>query len=437
MAVRRLLIIGLSKTDYGGLIPLWDARGVAGQRVTAATWYTARFQPPIGCDPRVYLNYAAAFDAQLFGLGVPTEAALQRIYWQQFDRFDVFAGARRYPAPVDMLAAIQADTVMHPESRAALESRYVRIASVLEAAQRVTRVGATLDDLFNPNTVLELGSLPEDAQKYMLMPQLNGLFQQAIAAPLPADERRLLVLDDAQPLLAMDTALRARGLVGMDQRIGTLREALKVVICVQTIQKDVSAHVLANTRMKVLCQTNIDKDRVQLAADLHCAPDEAAWTATGLEPGVVAMNLGAGRCRRPFIYRYPRVELSAAPAPTIPQLPPAVVHETATEYATWRPYAPKPAQAASTREKPAVSDAEVRLLRAVVKEPGLKFTAYPVPTRAGMGMTQAARAREALKAKGLVTVEEEATGARGAPALVLRPTREGVAFLARVEGRIR
>ncbi len=99
----------------------------------------------------------------------------------------------------------------------------------------------------------------------------------------------------------------------------------------------------------------------------------------------------------------------------------------AEEYAAWQPGSSsrkaRPRDGISADRPPALPEAERRLLRTIVENPGGTATSYA--KLAHMSPSRAAAARSLLVEKGYIREHRVATGGRGRCAIILEPLAPG------------
>jgi hypothetical protein len=160
--------------------------------------------------------------------------------------------------------------------------------------------------------------------------------------------------------------------------------------------------------------------------------EQVPWCQIHLQPGMFCCQLGEGPWRRPFIFRVPQLRLESGDESDevgVGSLAALPVH-AATEFASWGrvlEFTTDVPAALEIESSAVLDDAQRRYLASVIAAPGNASASYS--RNAGVGAAKAKAVRDQLVALGYLITRKLATGKRGREAIVVEPTRKGLALL--------
>ena len=419
----------LYKSDLRHLRPLLAKRGVD----------LVILRPPdlrlnllqADCDPRVHL--AMAIDVLQRVLDLPARAVsiLKAILHYLYKEYGIYHGkTTHWPVLHDVYERVRAIPGLNAPAREAILDRLGSLLVALTPEVAAWRHGWRPSDLARHHIVFELRGANEHVKSLHLSQLLfSTLYRRAERGRSNARLDLVVAFEDAQRFFR-GASSEEREIPPIEELAGLVRGmGVSLWASLQSLD-GVPRGLLANLTTKFMYRLGTSSDYTQLGADLGMTRKQIDWARVNLRPGLCIVQLADGPWRLPFVIRVPNsvippvvdeeeIQRSAARLKTLRTVP-------AAEYQNWEPNHVLMVTASDDRIPRAtpedLSEAEVRLLQAVIEHPGQPSGAYA--KLAAMNARRAVISRERLVSLGYLREHAVATGKRGRNAIILEPTEK-------------
>ncbi len=184
-----------------------------------------------------------------------------------------------------------------------------------------------------------------------------------------------------------------------------------------------SRRLRPNLALKVFGRLGCHEDYATLAADCALSAEQVEHVRLNLVPGTFVGQVSIGSWTHPFLFKVPLAKLPAPPTEDEvreSQRPlEALPTEFAEEFRHWTPHPIIVVESQQAQPEPALSETDLRVLQAIVSEPGKSVTHYSRKTR--LNGTRLAEVRQRLVARGYIREHSLAGKVRGRAATVIEP----------------
>lgn len=378
-------------------------------------------------DPRNHLNWVAGVLVRALHVPIRARQVIAQGLHQLYQKFDVFGSARGgYPTLFDLFQFVKTTPGLNVPAKEAILDRLGALLVSLTPQGAAWRRGWRPVDLSREALVLEMRSVSESAKHLVLSCLLfSTLYERAERSLSNAPLDLVCVFEDAQRFLTGSTD--SGDISPIDELGGLLRGlGCGLVVCAQSLQ-GLSPRLLPNLANKFLGRCGTHSDWHRMAQDMGLTSEQLQYAKVNLGPGLFVGSCAASSCRYPFLLDTPHYKLSQAVSDGEARRSLRVLDKLPTEFASefehWSPYETIPVNAPKS-DASVISDADLRLLLAIVAEPGLPSSQYPKLAR--LQVKRAVTARQSLLQDGLIREHTVQSAKRGRPALVLEPTAEGL-----------
>jgi len=383
-----------------------------------------------GCDPRSHATNAA--DLLVRTLNMPGRAAviLRQGIHVLYTRYSIWdGGTTRFPTLFHLYEWVRSQKDLNTAGREAILDRLGSFLTLLTPACAAWTRGWTPQDLARHSIVFEMRGAAESIRTLLPQSLLFSVFHSRITSGLMNGPLELLlVIDDAQRIF-LDSATVEGGITPLDEALGIVRGAgIGVWPIVQTTI-GFSRRARANLAMRTFGRLGTHEDLAVMAADCGLNEEQQAYILHHLLPGTFVGQMGLGAYTHPFVFRVPlakfpggvsdvEVQMSQAPLRELPT-------EFADEFAKWSPHMSVEVTAPAKESVSALGETELRLLRAVVANPGKPISFYCQETR--LSGKRLAEIRDRLTKQGYIRKHSVAQNPRGRTAIIIEPLAPAIA----------
>lgn len=423
-AVAGIWAADMTKADLRRLRPAFK---VAGRELVVVGARDLRFNvlQPDG-DPRNHLSWVSGVLTRALRVPVRAQQVIAQGLYLLYQKFDVFGTARGgYPTLFDLFLYVKSTSGLNAPARGAILDRLGALLVSLTPQGAAWRRGWRPKDLSREALVFEMRSVSESAKHLVLSCLLFAtLYERAERSLSNARISTVCVFEDAQRFLTGSTD---SGDVSPIDELGGLLRGLGcgIVVCAQSLQ-GLSPGLLPNLATKLLGRAGIHADWNRMGQDMGLNPAQLHFAKLHLAPGLFVASCAASAFRHPFLLHTPHYKLSTPVSDqearesirALDKLP----TEFASEFEHWTPYESVEVSSQALAGD-VLPDAELRLLLAIVAEPGFPSSRYPKIAR--LQVKRAVTARQSLLEQGFVREHTVQSAKRGRPAIVLEPTAEG------------
>lgn len=418
--VRGMWMFDLRKQEFVTLRPHLQRLGVDLRVVRVRSIRHNPLQVPHLVHPADFAPRVADMLVQILRLPPRATKLLHTTILRFYQSFNVFAGSHRYPTLFDLREAVAADRSANPPASQAIVDSLDPVLMSLGPEVLGYHVGWNTHDLAQRHIVFELGGAAETDKDLLLNGLILSEFTSRVSRGISNPLMDLyIVCDEALRLVSASS-----GSLGVADLIGLVRgTGIGLDLSVQS--SDVAPAILSNTANKVIGRCGSARDYEIVGGAMGLTADQRQWMSTHLQPGSFVGQLGEGNWRFPFVFRVPRVNLAGLqgiPATSIhlgdlEQLPvvPANVSCVSAYGSPSLPVVSPPPPPANEN----LSEADLRYLIAVVRNPGQPSSTYP--HLAGVGARRAQDIRKRLTDEGYLREHCVSTGSRGRTSIVLEP----------------
>ena len=371
-------------------------------------------------------HIATVVDLLVRSLNLPDRAAaiLRHGIHELYQQFSVLSGTEdRYPTLFHLYEWVRARKDLNAASKDAIIDRLGAFLLALTPACAAWTRAWNYTGLMRYSIVFEMRGASEAVHNLLPSSLLFGVFQARIAKGLVnCPLELLLVFEDAQRLFNENVGTSGN-IAPLDELAGIVRGAGLGLwaICQSTV--GFSRRLRPNLALKIFGRLGCHEDYATLAADCALKTEQIEHIRLNLVPGTFVGQMSIGTWTHPFLFRVPLAKLPAPPTDDDvreSQRPlEALPTEFAEEFAHWTPHPVVEVTTKQDKPKPALSESDLRVLEAIVKEPGKSITHYCRKTR--LNGTRMAEIRQRMVAGGFIREHSLAAKARGRTATVIEP----------------
>lgn len=383
----------------------------------------------LGTDPGQHS--AMAVDLLVRTLGLPGRAAAilrQGIYFL-YSKFGVWGNdAQRFPTLFHLYEWTKSQRQLNAASRDAILDRLgAFLVSLTPACGAWTRCWSP-SELSRHSIVFEMRGASEPVRNLLPQSLLFSVFNARIAQGLVNGPLELLlVFEDAQRIFS-DRVTAEGDITAFDEATGIVRGAGLGIWPIVQSSVGFSRRARPNMAIRLFGRLGCHEDYITLGADCGLNPEQLDYVRYHLVPGMFVGQVGLGSYTRPFIFRVPLARLPQPPTEEEIQESQTPLRELPTtfadEFGDWTPQLVAEISMAPTETAPALSESEMRLLRAVVAHPGRPISFYCLQTR--LNGKRLAEIRKRLIGSGYIREHSVALRARGRASIVLEPLEPGL-----------
>lgn len=380
-------------------------------------------------DPHTHLMLLMRVLTRALDIPPRTAMFLKELLYGLFAAFGIFQGQRDlWPTPFDLLPRIEADHRAPTAVREALRDRFVTLCLGL-GVMAAYRKAWTVAQLQAHSLVLELCAVSELVKQVLVQTLIFGLFNHTYASGLiDSPPRTLVFLDDCLPFLDTDQQGASAGFGGLAEAASIARGAGVCIGISGQTSICIPRPLSANLTFRMWGQVNAQEDWHRLQADLNLGPEQVDYLRLNLKPRrFVAQAASSPDWRKPFICEVPRVDLgqpvSDAEVDDTARALDYIPVVEAPEFKNWTPVPQVELQSSQATTPTVLPEADRRLLRAVIDNPGQPSSNYA--RLAKLSGARATEIRRRLVGAGLLKEHTLATGGRGRAAIILEPTEAG------------
>ena len=398
----------------------------AGKPFIILPWQQWRWNPLQcnGCDPRQHAS--TAVDLLVRNLDLPGRAAAivrQGIYFL-YSKFGIWSGdAARFPSLFHLYEWVRAQQQFNAASRDAILDRLgAFLLSLTPACGAWTRCWSP-SELSRYSIVFEMRGASESVRNMLPQSLLFNIFNSRISQGLvnvPLD--LLLVFEDAQRIFS-DRVTSDGEVTPLDEATGIVRGAGLGIWPIAQTTIGFSRRTRPNMAIRVFGRCGCHEDYLTLGADCGLNPEQLEYVRNRLVPGTFVGQVGIGSHTLPFLFRVPLARVPARPTDAEVQESLAPLYylptEFADEFSNWTPQLVVEVSSPAPQPEPALSESELRLVRAVVADPGRPVSYYCRQTR--LSGKRLAEIRKRLVAMGYICEHSVALRSRGRSSIVIEP----------------
>ncbi len=333
------------------------------------------------------------------------------------------ASATRFPTLFHLYEWVKCQKGLNAAGREAILDRLgAFLVSLTPACGAWTRAW-THDDLAGCSIVFEMRGASEGVRSVLPQSLLFGVFQSRVNRELVNGGLELfLVCEDAQRIFA-DRQTTSGDMSPLDELAGIIRGAgIGLWPIVQTMV-GFSRRLRPNLAIKIFGRLGCHEDYATLGADCGITVEQLEYLRHKLTPGTFVGMVSIGSWTQPFIFRVPLAKLPAAPTGDeidLSQSPLAALPtEFAEEFRNWSLHQAVEIKHEKTESLPTVDEIDLRVLRAIVAEPGKSVSHYCRETR--LNGQRMADVRKRLTAQGFIREEKVAINPRGRASIIIQP----------------
>lgn len=412
------------KTQLRLLLPIYQRAGKPLVILPWQDWRTNLLQCPLSANPNVHAT--TVVDVLVRNLNLPGRATsiLRQAIHELYERFGVKDGsATRFPTLFHLFEYIRLQKDLNAAAKDAILDRLGSFLVALTPACGAWTRAWNHDDLLRYSIVFELRGAAESVRSVLPQSLLFGVFHSRIATGLVnCPLQALLVFDDGQRVFS-DRFTNGGDMSPLDELAGIIRGAgIGLWPIVQTTV-GFSNRLRPNLAMKLFGRLGCHEDYATLAADCGLNSEQVDYLRHRLVPGTFVGQVGLGNYTHPFIFRVPQATIPAALSDSevhASQLPlDELPTEFADEFAHWTPHPVTELNPEKTPAPAPLAEIDLRVLQAVVAEPGKSVTHYCRQTR--LNGKRLAEVRERLIALGFIREHRVASSPRGRAAIVIEP----------------
>lgn len=388
--------------------------------VSAKDW---RFNPlqAVTRDPRT--NLAMVVDVLDRELKAPVRgrSILNQAMHALYTKYGIWEGrTEAYPVLPECYDWVLKHRHLNVAATEALLDRLGSLILSLGVKTLAWRRGWSPSDLARYCIDFEVRDLSEIGKGVLLTPMLFALFHAevergAVNGPLSL----FCLLDDAQRLL--NTSPASDEVAPLDELVGITRGTGRGVGFTVQSSAGLSRKQFSNLVTKIYGRQGSHEDWNTVAAESSLNAAQLEFCRHHQEPGMFVCQIAEGDWRYPFLFTVPHLKIPATvtdeeAADSVRELE-ALPTVAADEYAKWTPQHLAEVQSARPKNEFSLSEADFRLLAAVIDRPGRPTSEYA--KAAGMSGSRAAEIRDRLTDLGYLRQHRLATGGRGRAATVL------------------
>jgi len=377
-------------------------------------------------DLRSHQSWVGSLLARLLPVGDRARQILQHGLHTLYARFGLREDPTR-PAPTlfDLFEWVRTQPGLNVPARDALLDRLAALLVSMTSRALAWRRAWRPRDLAQFPIVFEMRGVAESGKHLVLSSLLFSILYERAERGVSNDRLNLVcVFEDAQRFL---TASGGGDLSPIDELGGLIRGLGVGLVCACQSVEGLSPQLVPNLATKFLGRCGKHADWFRMGQDMGLTPEQLQWAKLHLGPGLFVGSCADASWRHPFVLRTPHFRLekvvSDAEVAESQRRLDSLPTEFASEFARWEPYPTVAVQGPGPVSDP-IGDAELRLLGAIVADPGLPSSRYAKLAR--LQVRRAVAARQTLIDAGLVREHTVQSSARGRPALVLEPTAEGI-----------
>jgi hypothetical protein len=377
-----------------------------------------------GCDPRQHAASAVSLLVRTLDLPGRAASILRQGIYLLYTKFRVWNGdAVRFPTLFHLYEWARAQRQSNAASRDAILDRLgAFLLSLTPACGAWTRCWSP-SELSRYSIVFEMRGASESVRDLLPQSLLFSIFNVRIAQGLvntPLD--LLLIFEDAQRIFS-DRVTADGEVTALDEATGIVRGAGLGIWPIAQTSIGFSRRTRPNMAIRVFGRCGCHEDYLTLGADCGLNAEQLDYVRHRLVPGTFVGQVGIGGHTLPFLFRVPLARLPAGPTAAeveeslapLRQLP----TEFADEFATWTPQLVVEVTPPAGETSPVLNESELRVLRAVVANPGRSISFYCGQTR--MSGKRLAEIRKHLVELNFLREHSVALRSRGRAAIVLEP----------------
>jgi hypothetical protein len=426
-------ISDLYKKQMRHLLPFMARVGKRLVILRASDWKSNLLESR-GRDARLHQSFATDLLARILDLPSRARSILNQAVHELYQQFGIWNGNQdAWPCLFDLYEWVWRHSDLNAAAREAILDRLGSLLISLTPRCAAYRRAWQASDLAQHSIIFELRDASETVKQVLLESTLFTLFHDEIergAFNVPMD--LFVIFEDGQRFFSTQTTSMGSGLTPMDELAGVIRGSGKgLCVSVQTMQ-GLSRRLVPNLAMKIMGRLGTHEDYASLGADMNMNAAQIEWTKRNSIPGLFVCQMADGEWREPFPFRVPLLSIPATvsddiaarslqPLNSIPVVP-------APEFARWQP---RQTVEVRTQQSSHLSEAELRLLQAVIRNPARPCSFYASAAR--ISGKRAGEMRERLVAAGYLREHQLATGRRGRTAIVLEPLEPAFSAVADAE----
>lgn len=377
-----------------------------------------------GCDPRQHLATAVDLLVRVLGLPGRASAILRQGIYFLYGKFGLWEGqVNHYPTLFHLYEWVRRQGNANAASREAILDRLGAFLLSL-----TPQCGAWIrcwspSELSRFSIVFEMRGSSESVRSLLPQSLLFTVFHTRIAQGLVNSPLELLlVFEDAQRIFS-DRVTAEGEVTPLDEATGIVRGAGLGIWPIAQTTVGFSRRTRPNMAIRIFGRLGCHEDYVTLGADCGLNAEQLDYVRQRLVPGMFVGQVGMGNHTLPFLFRVPLARLSSAPSGAEVEESQAPLRalstEFADEFAKWTPQLVAEVSPPANTKAPALNEADLRLLRAIVDHPGQSISFYCRHTRSSG--RRLAEIRKHLLDLGLIREHPVALRARGRTAIVLEP----------------
>jgi hypothetical protein len=377
-----------------------------------------------GCDPGQHA--ATAVDLLVRTLNLPGRAAaiLRQGIYALYGKFGVWdQDPARFPTLFHLFEWTRAQTNLNSASREAILDRLgAFLLSLTPACGAWTRCWSPAD-LSRYSIIWEMRGASESVRNLLPQSLLFSIFNTRIAQGLVNTPLELLLVFEDAARVFSDRTTAEGEVTPLDEATGIVRGAGLGIWPIAQSTVGFSRRTRPNMAIRIFGRLGCHEDYLTLGADCGLNAEQLDYVRHRLVPGMFVGQVGIGSHTLPFLFRVPLARLPTGPSDAEVEESQAPLRELPTEFADefakWTPQLVVEVSPPATEKAPVLSEADFRLLRAVVEHPGQSITFYCRQTR--LSGKRLAEARKHLVDRGFVREHPVALRARGRTAIVIEP----------------
>ena len=370
-------------------------------------------------DPGTHLKMVVDILCRLLDLPPRSRSILRQVCHDQYRKHGVFEGCSdSFPTLFHAYESIRATRGLNEAAREAILDRLGALLTALTPKCAAYRVGWKAIDLAHHSIVFEMQGATELVKQVLLEPCLFSLFQHEIDRGVVNGRLNLCIaFEDSQRFFGRQTGYE---ITPMDELAGIIRGSGKSLCVVTQTAIGLSRQLIPNLGTKIFGRLGCHEDYEILGADLGLSSQQREWARLHLKPGMFIGQVASGDWREPFLFNAPLVSTPSViddqDATESVKALDSLRTVPAPEFAHWEPHGViEVAQPTGT----ALSETEIRYLKAVIANPGKPSSFYS--SAAGISGRRAAEIRRRLVQDEYLREHTVATGQRGRSSIVLQP----------------
>jgi hypothetical protein len=377
-----------------------------------------------GCDP--HQHAASAVDLLVRTLDLPGRAASilrQGIYFL-YKKFGVWEqDAAHYPTLFHLHEWVRAQDKLNAASREAILDRLGAFLLALTPACGAWTRCWSPTDLGRYSIVFEMSGASESVRNLLPQSLLFNIFNARISRGLvnvPLD--LLLVFEDAQRIFS-DRVTADGQITPLDEATAIVRGAGLGIWPIAQTSIGFSRRTRPNMAIRTFGRLGCHEDYLTMGADCGLNLEQLDHVRYHLLPGTFVGQVGLGSHTLPFQFRVPLARLPSALTDEEVQESLAPLRQLPTEFAEeftkWSPQLVVEVSPATPKTASVLSDSGLRVVRAVVANPGKSISYYCRQTR--LSGKRLAEIRKCLIAMNFIREHSVALRSRGRASIILEP----------------